>query len=300
MSSAISKSKPSPSPAPSASPPASAPQKYMRRAELEAQRHEAYLAEQEAAARAREERATQKRKWDEEEAARALEREEKRRRLADESRLRREQEEAEEEGRRRKRLGLPPLPPPGEAKEGDGDALGAEDIPEPELREKLRGLKEPAVLFGESHTARVRRFRQLTAPKIVMSKGPVPTTIDLFQRMDEMLVPAKPPSKGTPERTLLFRQFASYFTLVLVEWARALDARPDEVKQTTQGKQALGSLQAAREDLKPLFRKFESEDMEDGVLGPVVEIVKAAQERRYVDANDAYLRLSIGKAFVLP
>ena len=28
----------------------------------------------------------------------------------------------------------------------------------------------------------------------------------------------------------------------------------------------------------------------------VLEIVHAAQERRYVDANDAYLRLSIGKA----
>jgi len=28
----------------------------------------------------------------------------------------------------------------------------------------------------------------------------------------------------------------------------------------------------------------------------MLEIVKAAQERRYVDANDGYLRLSIGKA----
>lgn len=28
----------------------------------------------------------------------------------------------------------------------------------------------------------------------------------------------------------------------------------------------------------------------------MVEIVKAAQEKRYVDANDGYLRLSIGKA----
>ena len=36
--------------------------------------------------------------------------------------------------------------------------------------------------------------------------------------------------------------------------------------------------------------------MEDGILGPMVEIVAAAQERRYVDANDGYLRLSIGKA----
>jgi pre-mRNA-splicing factor 18 len=45
-----------------------------------------------------------------------------------------------------------------------------------------------------------------------------------------------------------------------------------------------------------LFRKFEKGDVDEGVLEPVVEIVKAAQECRYVDANDGYLRLSIGKA----
>lgn len=49
-------------------------------------------------------------------------------------------------------------------------------------------------------------------------------------------------------------------------------------------------------DKPQLFRKFESGDIDEGVLEPVVEIVKAAQERRYVDANDGYLRLSIGKA----
>ena len=45
-----------------------------------------------------------------------------------------------------------------------------------------------------------------------------------------------------------------------------------------------------------LFRKFETGDLDEGVLEPIVEIVKAAQEKRYVDANDGYLRLSIGKA----
>ena len=45
-----------------------------------------------------------------------------------------------------------------------------------------------------------------------------------------------------------------------------------------------------------LFRKFEKGDLDEGVLEPIVEIVKAAQEKRYVDANDGYLRLSIGKA----
>lgn len=36
--------------------------------------------------------------------------------------------------------------------------------------------------------------------------------------------------------------------------------------------------------------------MDDSLLDPIVEIVKALQERRYVDANNGYLRLSIGKA----
>ena len=45
-----------------------------------------------------------------------------------------------------------------------------------------------------------------------------------------------------------------------------------------------------------LFRKFETGNIEDSLLEPIVEIVKALQERRYVDANDGYLRLSIGKA----
>lgn len=45
-----------------------------------------------------------------------------------------------------------------------------------------------------------------------------------------------------------------------------------------------------------LFRKFEAGDLDDSLVAPIVEIVKALQERRYVDANNGYLRLSIGKA----
>jgi len=51
-----------------------------------------------------------------------------------------------------------------------------------------------------------------------------------------------------------------------------------------------------KDNMRPLFRKLEKGEIEEGILEPVVEIVKAAQERRYVDANDGYLTLSIGKA----
>jgi len=41
---------------------------------------------------------------------------------------------------------------------------------------------------------------------------------------------------------------------------------------------------------------MEKDEVVDAVLQGVMEIVHAAQERRYVDANKQYLLLSIGKA----
>ncbi|KAI4183127.1 MAG: hypothetical protein LQ348_004740, partial [Seirophora lacunosa] len=155
MSSEISKKTQPASPSPAAEP---AP-KYLKRADLEAQRLQAYQDEQAALQRSRETKAQQKRKFDEDEAARARSRDEKRRRLAEESRRRREEEEVEKEAARRKRLGLPPLPavttPPAAesaAAAGSGDtATNDKDIPDAELRLKLRAAHEPIALFGETH-----------------------------------------------------------------------------------------------------------------------------------------------------
>lgn len=248
----------------------------------------------------REEKATQKRKHEEEESQRAAQREEKRRRLAEESRRQRAEEDAVSEARRRVRLGLPPLIV--KKQEGEDEDEGADQDTTPhaildddQLKAKLRTLHEPAILFGESHAARQRRYRALTTPKPVLSSGPIPTTIVLLPEA-EMRVPAKVPLEPGPERELLYRQLASYFTLVLAEWARVLEARPREVRESFQGRQAAGAMEQSRENMRPLFRLLEAGALEKGVLEPVVGIVRAAQERRYVDANDGYLRLSIGKA----
>jgi pre-mRNA-splicing factor 18 len=299
MSSQIAAAKKS-STAPSAAPAAAASQKkYLKRADIEAQRQEAYRQEQLAAEAARVEKLSKKRALEEEEAEKKIIREEKRRKLAEESRKQREEEEEKAEIDRRKRLGLPPLPSKEERERLKAAAANAgkeveTDIPDDELFTKLRELAEPAILFGETHEARLRRYRKLTAPKIVMTTGPIPTTLSLLDEKD-MQVPLKPPPPG-PEREYLFRQLASYFTMVLKEWILALEARPREVKESFQGKQAYGAMEQSRENMRPLFRKFEKGDIEDGILEPMVEIVRAAQERRYVDANDGYLRLSIGKA----
>lgn len=272
--------------------------KYLKRAEIEAQRQEAYLQEQAAAQRDREAKSLKRRERDEEEAIRNQERDVKRQRFAEESRIRREEEEAREERARRKRLGLPELPPP--AQEGlDGQALplDAVDIPDPELQARLRALSEPIALFAETHSQRLHRYTLLTTPlppRPTLSNTPIPTTLALLPESSMKVPPTLP---ATPDaRLLLFRQLASYFTMLLSEWSLALSARAPTVKESSQGIQALTTYTQTLAALRPLFRKFETGDLSDSLLEPVIEIVNAAQERRYVDANDGYLRLSIGKA----
>ncbi|KAH7080902.1 potassium channel regulatory factor [Paraphoma chrysanthemicola] len=272
--------------------------KYLKRSEIEAQRQAAYQAEQDAAERARREKSERKRKAEEDEAEREEERKEKRRRFAEESRRIWDQEEEAEEQRRRKRLGLPDLPPKKKEGEDDGTPVPEdEDIQDEELVEKLRALDEPARLFGESHKQRLRRYKKRVGADnlaAIMTDGPIPTTLQLVPEKDMKIEPQVP--KDKEGREFLFRQLASYFTMVLKEWDATLARRDREVIESYQGQQAYAAMVQARENMRPLFKKLEKFDLPDSILEPVVEIVLAAQERRYVDANDGYLRLSIGKA----
>ncbi|KAF2717310.1 Prp18-domain-containing protein [Polychaeton citri CBS 116435] len=272
--------------------------KYLKRSEVEAQREAQYRKEQEEAERAREEKLRQKRKRDEEEAEASAVREEKKRRLAEESRRVTEKLEEQEERERRKRLGLPELPPKGDGESADGTSLGEseQDIAEENLLAKLRELGEPRRLFGESHVQRLKRYRKLTAPVVKMTRGPIPTSIELLEEKDMKVPMVLPEEEDKDGRQYLYRQLASYFDMVLTEWAAALTRRPQEVKDSVSGKQAAQSYIAARDSLKPLFKQLENGSIETDILAAVNEIVDLAQQKRYVHANDAYLRLSIGKA----
>jgi hypothetical protein len=280
----------------SAAAPASNEKRYLKRSEIEAQRQATYQAEQDAAERSRREKSERKRKAEEDEAEKEEERREKRARLAEDSRRIREEEDEAEENKRRRRIGLPDLPKKKDV--GDDDTPAPEDdIEDEELVAKLRALDEPAVLFGETHKQRLRRYKKRVGADnlaAITTDGPIPTTLQLVPEKD-MKVDRQIP-KDKQGREFLFRQLASYFTMVLKEWDVTLARRDQEVIESYQGKQAYAAMVQARENMRPLFKKLEKCDLADSILEPVVEIVMAAQERRYVDANDGYLTLSIGKA----
>jgi pre-mRNA-splicing factor 18 len=268
--------------------------KYLKRSEVEAQREANYIREQEELEKARQERLEKKRKRDDEEADRNRAREEKKRRLAEESKKRAEEENEAEEADRRKRLGLPELIK--EDKEGTPLKDGEEDMDEDELLAKLHEMGEPRRLFGETHAQRLRRHRKLHAAALapVLSDGPIPTTIALVPEKDMKVPPTVPTDEEG--KAYLLRQIASYFSMLLSEWSIALSRRSAEVKTSFTGKQAYNNFTLAVSNLTPLFRKIETSTLSSSLFAPIHEIVDLAQKKRYVDANDAYLRLSIGKA----
>lgn len=238
MSKEISKKRPT-----SASDSPNPAKKYQKRSEVESDRRAAYSAEQKALQDAREAKLVAKRKADEEADEEKARIEEKRRRLAEESRRRREESERAEEAARRKRLGLPDM-----VEQNEQEEILDDDVPDEELVEKLREMGEPAKLFGESHKARLKRWRKLG---IVMTTGPIPTSLELVDEKD-MKVGKVPDEADAEGRKWLFRQLASYFTMVLKEWEEALEreGRGDSFAS----KAAFGAMVQSKENMTPVSR----------------------------------------------
>lgn len=94
----------------------------------------------------------------------------------------------------------------------------------------------------------------------------------------------------------VYRQLESWFRLVLREWNIALASRPQSVKTSFPGKAATNAYTQASTYMEPLFRLLKKQDLHPDIFPKVCEIVYEAQQRRYVAANDIYLRLSIGNA----
>lgn len=308
--------------------------KLVKRSEVEAQRRAAYEAEQAAAEAGRQTRAAQKRQAEETELALSREREQKRRRLAEHAARLHEQATDEAERARRARVGLPPPPPRRTADStgpdgGDGDdddsgdntaatVQALADESEATVDAKLRQLGEPTRLFGESGTERRQRLAGIITQRHWQAKkkkkraeaeaaggeekggrvwrGAIDTRLEPVAET-QMKVPARvAASVDAAGRRAIARQLTSYFNMVLREWERAMGGREAAVQTSFQGRAAQRAMEQARANLRPLFGKLEADALEASMLDAVVEIVHCAQERRYVAANDGYLRLSIGKA----
>eukprot|EP00842_Homolaphlyctis_polyrhiza_P003447 jgi/Hompol1/4102/HPOL_001723-RA len=87
-----------------------------------------------------------------------------------------------------------------------------------------------------------------------------------------------------------------YIKRVLLEWERSLDARTDDEKRSTHGKNLTATVAQSAEYLKPFFKALKKRTLPEDILARVTEICYNMQLREYQQANDAYVRLSIGNA----
>ena len=273
--------------------------KYLRRSEVEATREAEYLAHKAALERERAEKAERRRQLELEEEARQDVLREKKKKLAEESRRRREEEEARRLAAKGGGSGGKPPGADGTSQELESKEP-EEEIPEDEVFTRLRKLEQPVRLFGETALQRRRRLVKLErgespggATPVSRSRSATPKVSTLQLSEEEMRIELGDVKTNSSK---VYSQLAAWFRLVLREWDIALASRPLSVRTSYQGKAATSAFMQASQYMQPLFKHLEKKDLHPDVFPKVSEIVHHAQHRKYVTANDIYLRLSIGNA----
>lgn len=184
---------------------------------------------------------------------------------------------------------------------------------------KLRAKSEPIRLFGESDKERRLRLRalDLLASSESSTKG---QQNDLHKALEgvgqaelEQLNSA-PTTTTTTAKTYSESELLITWQMIKVDhdklyatiykwlknmlrlWENALLQRPDEVRRSKQGQLTTANQVQTANYLKPLFKLLKTKTIQLDVLCLLGEILLYAQERKYQNANDAYLRLSIGNS----
>ncbi|KAG0056145.1 mRNA splicing protein prp18 [Gryganskiella cystojenkinii] len=207
--------------------------------------------------------------------------------------------------------------------EGDGeDASGASwNIAPEEVARRLRARGHPIRLFAETDKARKVRLRAL---ELVEDRSEGGQRNDFMRAMenaesglqrDALGRQTEEKSKKTKEdssknidtseisvdlfqkdQDKLYVLIYTYFKRLLREWQQDLDERPDEIKRSTPGKLATATQAQSAEYLKPFFKSLRHKALEQDVLMRITEIAQLMIKREHMAANDAYLKLSIGNA----
>ncbi|KAJ2162407.1 hypothetical protein GGF46_000648 [Coemansia sp. RSA 552] len=206
----------------------------------------------------------------------------------------------------------------------DGQAASG-TISAEEVVKRLRARGEPARLFGEDDAMRRRRLRtlELTEERAdgqqnefrrAMAHVEAGAMLEGLKRqahMDsdeaqrrqskyEMLLaydvePISPALLRT-DMDRLYTLLFVYLKRLLYEWDDFLASRPDDERQSAEGKLAAATQRQSAEYLKPLFRSLRQRVIQPDIMARITEIARHMIDREYMKANDAYLQLSVGNA----
>ncbi|RKO99230.1 hypothetical protein CXG81DRAFT_14801, partial [Caulochytrium protostelioides] len=195
-----------------------------------------------------------------------------------------------------------------------------------EIIRRLRAREQPIRLFGETDVERFQRLQRLEATedasfgqrdefRLAMAKAAKGLDLELLRggpdaadaATGNMLDGAGPalekidPSgigialyQSDPLRARLL--IVVYLSQVLRQWDKHMQQRTDDVKRSVAGKHETVLQAQSSASLASLFKALRNDAIEPDVVARICEICDALQRREYLQANDAYLRLSIGNA----
>ncbi|UKJ88496.1 hypothetical protein MACJ_000940 [Theileria orientalis] len=182
------------------------------------------------------------------------------------------------------------------------------DIPVEEVVKRLRKLRQPATLFGESHKERCERlFSQETdvddleasqniyvdaimgRNNYLISKyiNKSVTQIDFFDDYKDL--------KETSKHYRIFH----WVSQMLRCWEQQImDSREGLVKEGKEfeAKRNEAMLVQTKKDIKPLLKLIKSKKLEEDILDKLYRIVECCEKGEFKEAHDAYMLLAIGNA----
>ncbi|KAG5519839.1 hypothetical protein PMAC_000114 [Pneumocystis sp. 'macacae'] len=196
-----------------------------------------------------------------------------------------------------------------------------EEISKEELIKKLRDKNQPICLFGESFDDRKKRLFniELIEERRKKQENKLSESLEFeeknFQQSKDKIEELKMEYASNPNALdinlnelktnpdNIYIKILVYFEVLLNDqhtlielWKKTLDERPDDVKESKQGKSVLENQQKSQKDLQVFFNLLKKKTMKNDILEGVSKITYHCQRRQYVKANDAYLQLSIGNA----
>jgi pre-mRNA-splicing factor 18 len=181
-----------------------------------------------------------------------------------------------------------------------------------EVKKRLRVLAQPVTLFGESKRDRIQRLTQLENDAAQIEEEGLGQGHDIrntFMGEDEKKEKGEGEEEDyddmdrkdqkdeeDPEDLSECMTVYRFFKKMLHMWEKDLSNRPDHIKRTAQGKMATKTMKQCKDYIRPLFKLCKQEEVPSDILPNLVDIVRFCEEREFVRANDAYIKLAIGNA----
>ena len=104
-------------------------------------------------------------------------------------------------------------------------------------------------------------------------------------------------SKPSTEKELdPHKEILTFFKSLLKQWSSDLSSRPSSVSKTQAGKNALKTHKQCKDYIRPLFSLLKSKSLALDQLESMRCIVRLCKEGEFVQANDKYIDIAIGRA----